>query len=103
MVIHARSRCGRNSSTNAPAASVVTVATAATFTTITSLATLATLAIGSAVAAYTVIQIADALVAVLTQNVLHRVLMAAVAGVAAVIIVDVASDALRVVVFVQHK
>ena len=66
-------------------------------------AMLSTPAVAAAVAAHAVIQIADALIAMFAQNVLHRVLMAAVAGVAAVVVVNVARYALHVVVPVQHK
>jgi hypothetical protein len=93
--IRVRNQCGRNSSTNTAVTSVVI-----TFTTFTSLATFT---IGAAVATHAVVQIADSLVAVFPQNVLHRVFMAAIAGVAAVIIVDVASGALHVVILVQYE
>jgi len=77
MVIRERNRFGRSSSTDTPDDLVVTVPTAATFTAFTALSN------GAAVAAYTVIQGTDSLITVLTQNILNRVLMAALARVAA--------------------
>ena len=59
--------------------------------------------IRTAVALYTVVQISNTFVAVLPQNILNRVLMAAIAGVAAVVVLEVAGRALNVVIPVQHK
>ena len=61
------------------------------------------LAIGAAVATHTVIQITDTLIRVLAQNVGHRVLVAAVAGVAAVVVVHMAGHARCVMVLVQYE
>lgn len=97
MVIHAKNRCGRNSSTNTAVASVDFASAFTSFT------VLASLSIGASMAAHTVVQIAASLIAVLTKNVLHRVLLAAIAGIAAVIYANVASDALRAVILAQRK
>ena len=59
--------------------------------------------VAAAVAGHTVGEVADAFVHVLAADIGHRVFMAAVAGVGAVIVADMASGAGRVVVTVQHK
>jgi hypothetical protein len=59
--------------------------------------------IGTAVALHTVVEVANAFISVLTQDVLHCVLMAAIAGVTAVVVVDMAGCAFHVVVLVQYE
>jgi hypothetical protein len=60
-------------------------------------------AIGTAVATHAVIQIANAFLAMLGANAIGGVLVATVAGVAAVIIFDMAGRAFHVVITVKHK
>ncbi len=59
--------------------------------------------VAAAVAGHTVGEVADAFLHVLAADIGRRVFMAAVAGVGAVVVADMASGAGRVVVAVQHK
>ena len=59
--------------------------------------------VAAAVAAHAMGEVADTFLHVLAADIGHRVFMAAVAGVGAVVVADMAGGAGRVVVFVQHK
>jgi hypothetical protein len=62
-----------------------------------------TFAVRAAVAFNAVVEVTYAFFAVLSQHVLNGVFMASIAGVLAVVVVDVASFTGSVVVAVQHK